>query len=175
MRNTVYGSPLPFMRFSRCSSIAGFPCLPSVPSTIPNDFAPLARFTMSRRTLLISPCAYSSLVRTLAYGSYLNAGTVGLAIMIASRWNRPSATKTMASLRSTSTGAVHPSTSPGDRGFDCGTSRLGYPVVESISRTSWTADANCMVPANAMSDPASKLCLTHSTRCATSNLMSTNT
>lgn len=45
------------------------------------------------------------------------AGSQGLAIMIASRWKRPSATNTNTSAASgASTGAVQPSTSPGDSG-----------------------------------------------------------
>lgn len=43
---------------------------------------------------------------------YLYAGIAGLAIMMASKWNLPSATNTMASAPPTTTGAVHPSTSP---------------------------------------------------------------
>ena len=46
---------------------------------------------------------------------------LGLAIMMASRWNRPSATNTMAAVPGASTGAVHPRTSPGDRGRLWGT------------------------------------------------------
>ena len=45
----------------------------------------------------------------------LNAGIQGLAIMMASRWKRPSATNTMASAAEATTGAVQPSTSPADR------------------------------------------------------------
>ena len=37
---------------------------------------------------------------------------LGLAIMMASRWKRPSATNTIASAPSATTGAVQPSTSP---------------------------------------------------------------
>ena len=81
--------------------------------------APRARSTMFLRTARISPCAYSSFVNMRWYGSYRNAGMVGLAIIIASRWNRPSDTNTMASgtffepVTAPSVGAVHPSTSPG--------------------------------------------------------------
>ena len=42
----------------------------------------------------------------------LNAGMQGLAIMMASRWKRPSATNTMASAAEATTGAVQPRTSP---------------------------------------------------------------
>ena len=42
----------------------------------------------------------------------LNAGMQGLAIMMASRWKRPSATNKMASAAEATTGAVQPSTSP---------------------------------------------------------------
>ena len=42
----------------------------------------------------------------------LNAGMQGLAIMMASKWKRPSATNTMASAAEATTGAVQPSTSP---------------------------------------------------------------
>ena len=41
---------------------------------------------------------------------HLKAGTAGLAIMMASRWKRPSATKMMASVSAGTTGAVQPST-----------------------------------------------------------------
>lgn len=42
----------------------------------------------------------------------LYAGMVGLAIMMASKWKRPSATNRIASTCCFSTGAVHPNTSP---------------------------------------------------------------
>ena len=143
MRNTVCVFPASRTRLSRWSRMAGFPWRPSVPRTMPNVSARFARSTMSRRTRRISPCAYSSRVITRWYGSYLKAGIVGLAIMIASRWNRPSATKTMASTSSSSgrVGAVHPSTSPGDNGLHCGTRNDGYSE-ESFARTSCTAEAN---------------------------------
>ena len=96
MRNTAYSFPHSRNLLSRCSKIAGLPCLPSVPSTTPHFRARDARLTIALRTARISPCAYSSFVKTLKYGSYLYAGTVGFAIMIASRWNRPSATNTIA-------------------------------------------------------------------------------
>ena len=43
---------------------------------------------------------------------HLKAGMLGLAIMMASRWKRPSATKTIAAASLDTTGAVQPSTSP---------------------------------------------------------------
>jgi hypothetical protein len=81
------------------------------------------------------------------------AARTGLAIMMASRWKRPSATNTMASAValaavSFSTGAVQPSTSPGDNGLLCGTASAGYSVASS-ARTAWMALPNWMVPASA--------------------------
>lgn len=74
------------------------PCRPSVPKTtaqLPLPFSTSPCFavrTASPRTLRISLCSYVSRVNFLEYGSYRNAGTEGLAIMIDSRWNRPSPT-----------------------------------------------------------------------------------
>lgn len=42
--------------------------------------------------------------------AHLKAGMAGLAIMMASKWKRPSATNTMASVSGGTTGAVQPST-----------------------------------------------------------------
>lgn len=56
---------------------------------------------------------------------HLYAGSVGLATMRASRWNRPSATNTSASCSPEMRGAVQPSTSPGLSGrawAQCGAS-----------------------------------------------------
>ena len=146
MRNTAYAFPHSRNRLSRCSRIAGLPCLPSVPSTTPHRSARDARATIDLRTERISPCAYSSSVSARRYGSYLNAGTVGFAIMIASRWKRPSATNTIAEGRDPFSpssppadgrrvGAVHPSTSPGLSGLLCGTASLGNRS-DSRARTS---------------------------------------
>ena len=74
------------------------PCRPKVPNTtaqlpLPRSMSPFfAVLTASPRTLRISRCSYVSRVNFFEYGSYRNAGTVGLAIMIDSRWKRPSPT-----------------------------------------------------------------------------------
>ena len=100
--------------------------------------------------------------------------------MRASMWNRPSATKTSAatggdededaaaaaapfspslfspspsssSSACCSLGAVHPRTSPGDRGLDCGTMGLGRnPLRARAAEAAATAGANCTVPAMAI-------------------------
>lgn len=59
----------------------------------------------------------------------------GLAIMSASKWNRPSATNTMASCSPCSRGAVQPSTSPGDNGRACrGVAAKGFRVLNHTNR-----------------------------------------
>jgi len=59
----------------------------------------------------------------------------------------PSATNRMASACVVSTGAVHPSTSPGDSGLQPGMEREGK-VGARAARAAWTAEENWMVPAS---------------------------
>jgi len=198
------------------------PCRPSVPKTtaqLPLPFSTSPCFavrTASPRTLRISLCSYVSRVNFLEYGSYRNAGTEGLAIMIDSRWNRPSPTylpKESALVQSTwslgatymspsiwfSLGAVHPSTSPGLSGFDCGTVTSYRPRQTPISarlilanipspssstgsfsnggmatsrsvRRAWTAATNCIVETKANLVGASSLATTSSWFCSSGSM-----
>jgi len=59
----------------------------------------------------------------------------------------PSATNTMASACVVSTGAVQPSTSPGDKGLQPGIDREGKEG-DSATRAAWMAEENWMVPAS---------------------------
>ena len=71
--------------------------------------------------------------------------------MMASRWNRPSATNTMASAAGSTTGAVHPSTSPGDSGRACATLSAGNCA--SSRRLASCAAASLKLTDGTIADP----------------------
>ena len=74
---------------------------------------------------------------------------------------------------------MHPSTSPIDSGFDCGTTRLSRGMGSSrtsIERARCTPLVNWIVPATASLAPSRPKCArTVSTKCRTSKSISTNT
>src|SRR5712672_2577723 len=141
-----------------------------------------AAITASLRAVRISWWLYLSRVNFLEYGSYRNAGTDGLAIMMASKWKRPSPRYLFLGRRNTrisgrrdrqrlremshmsaSTsprgGAVQPKISPGDRGFDRGIV-ASYRPVQSLGG-SWPL---ALVTGFSDPDPSSCVASPHSRR-----------